>query len=80
MAIEIISKGKCECYNAPRGDAGLEGYEIRDTYKFEKCRKKGKREKYYRLYHDWDTDYYECCGATQFAENFKILEEKSVNN
>lgn len=75
MICEIINSGRCECIREPMGDTGLEGYNIRDIYTFEKCRTDDLK-KYYRLYTNPESKYYETCGTTKFTEYFKVIKEK----
>jgi hypothetical protein len=64
--------GKCICIYEPRGDHGLEGYQLNDTYLFQICYdKKGK--KYYRVFPTEETDYYETCGPIIFKKYFKEI-------
>lgn len=78
---ELISSGIAECIFEPRGDAGLEGYELGRTYKFERCRRdsvKASRAGYYYRVWPTDGDYYECCGPNQFKTFFKVKEELKI--
>lgn len=68
-ANEIKQEGICICEIAPMGDAGLEGFNEKEEYKYElKVDKKGKD--YYKIYHD--EDYYEVCGPNIFKRYFTI--------
>lgn len=81
---QIISHGRCQCLNEPRGDNGLEGYQLGLTYRFEEVRLKGKR--HFRVYPGTeqrmgrrttpeglvaDTEYYETCGPKIFNRHFQ---------
>jgi hypothetical protein len=63
--------GKCICIYEPRGDHGLEGYQLNDTYLFQICY--DKKGKYYRVFPTEETDYYETCGPIIFKKYFKEI-------
>lgn len=73
--------GICECIYEPRGDNGLEGFNIKEEYKYEKKIRLGelggnsvKPKAYYRVY--LDSEYYECCNSGVFKKFFEIKKEK----
>jgi len=65
--------GECICIYEPRGDNGLEGYQLNNTYKYAY----NDSENYYKVYPtDIDgrpDDYCERCGPKIFAKYFKIV-------
>lgn len=61
------SEGFCECKKAPMGEHGLEGFQLKGLYFFEKLKKK---ENYFRVYPVGGNFYYETVGPYQFAEFF----------
>ena len=80
-ANEIISYGKCICVYEPRGDYGLEGYQLGDEHPYQlKKSKDGK--KYYKVFPITvkemerkgmeDPIYGECCTSNQFKKCFNI--------
>jgi len=60
--------GYCKCINEPRGNHGLEGYSRNKIYKFEEC---CLYMRYFRVYPDINSDYYETCGPFVFHYYFK---------
>lgn len=68
MPIKTIKSGACVCICDPSGDYGLEGFELNETYLFEK-RDNGK--KYIKVFHD--ENHGECCGVNIFKRYFKEL-------
>lgn len=64
-------KKRCECIYEPRGDNGLEGYQLGDQYD---CEYIGESPvsgmPYYRVYPTCDT-YYETCSVRTFRKYFK---------
>ena len=68
----IIKTGQCICVSEPRADASLEGFNYRETYKYEYMEKDKDGNPYYRVYHS--TDYYETCGVNTFKKYFNPLE------
>lgn len=65
---------KCICFFEPRGNNGLEGYCLNQTYKYEFIAKDKNGKPYYRIYPDVDfKEYYEVCGPTVFKRYFKII-------
>lgn len=73
MATTLIKKGICECKMEPRGDHGLEGYIIRETYSFFHY-KTDKGEKLYQIM--ITPDYGEICSISIFPKYFKEIQEK----
>jgi hypothetical protein len=63
--------GKCSCIYEPRGDHGLEGYQLNEIYLFQMCY--DKKGKYYRVFPSEELDYYECCGPINFQKYFKEM-------
>ena len=84
--INIISDGICECVYEPRGNGGLEGYNLGEHYPFQRCENEGGE--YIRVFPvqlddsdplkvSWE-NYYECCGTGTFKKHFIISLEKSI--
>ena len=70
---EKIGTGMCTCTVAPMGEGGLEGFEDKTEYKYEKMSKGQNGKPYFRLYHDDGS--YETCGSGTFSRFFKIKNE-----
>lgn len=60
------------CHYEPRGDRGLEGFDLGNTYQAEINLIDPKGKKYARLYHS--DHYYECCSMRHFPKFFSIVE------
>lgn len=56
---------QCICIYEPRGDYGLEGFELKTVYNCERM------NNYYRIY--LQNDYYETCSIKVFNKYFKLL-------
>lgn len=65
-----MKETQCKCIAEPRGDDGLEGFVLNDTYKYQKLTAEDKKE-YYRVY--VTPFYYETCGPKVFKRYFKEL-------
>lgn len=63
--------GKAKCIYDPRGDHGLEGYQLEGVYNFQVCY--DKKGKYYRVFPTEETDYYETCGPIIFKRYFEEI-------
>ena len=65
---------KVECIYEPRGELGLEGYQLGDIYRAQKVVKNGKTQ--YRIHPDdeYYPDYYETCSVIGFNRYFKVVE------
>lgn len=87
--ITILSRGVCICKLEPRGDNGLEGYDHRCRYVFERS-EIPEVGVYFRVYPveyvaedkapiDFSPSfYYETCGVNVFRKFFDILFERDV--
>jgi hypothetical protein len=75
--IKLISEGMAQCIYEPRGDCGLEGFDLDNHYKFENVKHETKGGEYYRLYHK-DVDYYETCGPLEFKRYFLPITKKII--
>lgn len=62
--------GKARCIFEPRGDHGLEGYQLDEVYLYQECF--DKKGKYYRVFPTKETDYYETCGPIIFKKYFEV--------
>ena len=65
--------GLCICHYEPRGDNGLEGYQLGDKYIFIKMPAKHGIKTYVKVF-PAGIDYYETCGPMVFKRYFKIKE------
>lgn len=61
---------KAVCVYEPRGDYGLEGFQLGDFYSFQECSDKNGK-KYYRVFPT--ENYYEICGPMIFKKYFKEI-------
>jgi len=70
----ILEDGVAKCIFEPRGDNGLEGYQLNDEYKYQLMVQNlpSGPAKYYRIY--LSDDYYETCGRYVFGCYFKRSE------
>jgi len=59
----------CECIYEPRGDGGLEGYQLSEKYYCYKI-----NNIYHRVYPDESDGYYETCSKQTFNKYFKLLD------
>lgn len=59
--------GLCTCIREPRGEHGLEGFNIGDSYQYEVC-ENDLGVVYYRIYHR--PDYYETATPPSFRRFF----------
>lgn len=76
---QVIESGTCVCVCEPRGDKGLEGYQLNDKYPYQLMYDTVKDVRYYRVYpvpEGKHSEYYETCGIKVFARYF----EKEENN
>lgn len=69
--MEILSFGVCKCIREPQGDFGLEGYSNNEKYRFQLM--SDSKSKYFRLYPNNDSEYYECCEPGVFRKHFEII-------
>lgn len=76
METKMLKNGLAECIFEPRGDNGLEGYQLGQLHKFEAMFGGQKNRHYFRIYPDKNDDtYFETCGTTLFKRYFKIVTE-----
>ncbi len=68
----LLDEGICVCQEEPRGRGGLEGFNIRDEYHFQKRSPDKHGKDYFRIYHDGSEGYYEVCGAGDFQKYFAV--------
>lgn len=68
--------GKCRCIYDPRGDHGLEGFQLNEIHLFQVCY--DEKGKYYRVFPNEEIDYYETCGPIVFKKYFEVIHEKST--
>ena len=70
----ILETGICECIFEPRGDWGLEGYQLGEHYKYE-LKETQKDGKYYKVFPDrfLIASYGETCGKNTFKKCFHII-------
>lgn len=69
---KILDSGRCKCVYEPRGDYGLEGYQINEFYNFER-KENYISAQYFRVYPDKNFPYYgENCTVRAFSKFFKI--------
>jgi len=65
--------GKCFCYYEPKGEHGLEGYDLNKYYIYKLLKNKDKKpQKWFRIYHT-KNGYCETCGFYIFKKYFKIV-------
>lgn len=70
---KMLSNGLCKCIYEPRGDNGLEGYQLENVYKFEEMFGGKQNRKYFRVYPEKHFDYYETCGKKLFKKYFNVI-------
>ena len=69
-SIAIIEDAFARCVKEPRGQHGLEGYSLSESYRFE--RREDAKGRYCRVYPSRSyPDFYETCGEVVFAEYFE---------
>lgn len=68
--LPLITFGKANCFNAPMGAHGLEGFYTWQVYHFQQIVNGSKI--HFRLFPDPDSGYYETCSVTIFNRFFKI--------
>lgn len=69
--IKILKIGTAKCIYEPRGDHGLEGYQLNQYYKYNL--KEDKKGQYYAIFPTHiDTSYYETCSLRVFKKFFNI--------
>jgi len=76
---QVKEGGQCICIEEPRGDKkndNLEGFSIREKYKYELMTLDKNGKPYVRLYPDGETKYYETCSVRTFNRLFN--KEKST--
>lgn len=78
----ILKNGKCECHYAPRGDKGLEGWDLNDTVKYQKIQDiNTDKTIYFRIFYPFDKFYnekqdtFEIIDKRVFNKYFKIISE-----
>lgn len=76
MEKTILVSGMCECIYEPRGDHGLEGYQLRDKYRFQKVTPDKKGRIYFRVFPDdvLIPSYYETCSERSFEKYFNVTD------
>lgn len=75
MNVPLITELVAICETEPRGDAGLEGYQRGGSYRCELV--EGNSPRYYRVFPDIESDYYECAVPRTFTKFFQIEEKAS---
>ncbi len=76
-SIIIIETGPTCCVAEPRGQHGLEGYGLWQSYRFERC--EDGKGRYCRVYPDGSFPvYYETCGEGVFAGYFEPVEVREA--
>ena len=67
-----VSFGIAFCKREPRGDSGLEGYQLGDEYAFRRMESDDPNESpYYRVFPSFGNDYYETCSVPTFKKYFQ---------
>ena len=68
----ILEAGLARCVTEPRGKHGLEGYDLGQSYRFERC--ESEKGRYCRVYPGGSfAYYYETCGEGVFANYFEPI-------
>lgn len=67
----VVYAGVCICHTEPRGAYGLEGFDIKSKYRYERI--KNDKGNHIRIYHN--KNYYEVCGVDIFLRYFKPVEK-----
>lgn len=75
MNQEIVTELVAVCIYEPRGDLGLEGYQRGESYRCQFV--DGNYPRYYRVFPDIESDYYECAIPRTFTKYFTIEEKAS---
>jgi len=76
-AISIVTDTFARCVKEPRGQHGLEGYALGESYRFQRC--ENGQGRYCRVYPSRSfPDYYETCGEGIFADYFEQVESRAV--
>ena len=70
---KVLKMGECICFKEPRGENGLEGYQKSLTYKYHLV--EHNDIKWFRLWPDTKTDYFERASVGIFSKFFKYYEE-----
>ena len=65
---------QAKCIYEPRGDAGLEGFQLNKLYDVQHMSEDKNKRPYYRVYVDCGLDYYETCSKIMFNRHFKKYE------
>lgn len=73
MTYNVLITGSATCTYEPRGDHGLEGYQLGKSYKFEFVEHSQSRKRHCRVYPVESNPYYEVCGIVIF---FRFFEEQ----
>ncbi|HHF3053150.1 TPA: hypothetical protein ACPJ1H_003965 [Vibrio alginolyticus] len=74
---ESCEFGLAVCVFEPRGEKGLEGYQLGEQYAYRKMKSVTPGQPpYYRVFPTFDSDYYETCSTRTFNRFFK--KEKSA--
>lgn len=73
MGFDIVERGRAVCIYEPRGDNGLEGFQLNDVHRYVKVHNTCKDSYYYRVFPE-RTGYYETCGPIVFSRYFKKVE------
>jgi len=72
----MITRGKACCKYEPRGEHGLEGFNLGKEYEFqhvEEAEDSSFTKGFFRVFHDNKSTYYESTGYNNFHLHFKIL-------
>lgn len=72
MAYQILFYGNCECIREPRGNYGLEGYQLGQEYRWQSIRLKSGQNSM-RVFPEHNIDYSELCSLNVFNKHFKRL-------
>lgn len=77
MTVEILENLMVICVTEPRGDNGLEGYQRGEEYRAQLCQHNSggplaRGGKYYRVYPETASRYYETCSVAAFNRFFKL--------
>lgn len=75
---KVIAEGICECTLEPyhgNGNHGLEGYNRGDKYAYQEMQSDNK---YFRVFPEPRTTYYETCSPQVFNKFFEIKKRKRI--
>ena len=68
--MKVLVETKAVCKNEPRGDYGLEGFQLGELYKVQVV--ENKVGYYIRVYPKGNDDYYETCSTLAFSRFFDV--------